>query len=58
MDEQTSVLNVEETVEDERKEEKKEIVEGSTPEDSLPETEGSETVDTADEKLAEVLKEV
>ncbi|XP_052027120.1 X-linked retinitis pigmentosa GTPase regulator isoform X5 [Apodemus sylvaticus] len=57
MDEQTSVLNVEEAVEDERKEEKKEIVEGSTPEDSLPETEGSETVDTADEKLAEVLKE-
>ncbi|GAB1302641.1 X-linked retinitis pigmentosa GTPase regulator [Apodemus speciosus] len=57
MDEQISPLNVEETVEDEKKEEKKEVVEESTPEGGLPETEGSETVDTADEKLAEVLKE-
>lgn len=57
VDEQISPLNVEETAEDEKKEEKKELVEGSTPEDGLPETEGSETVDTADEKLAEVLKE-
>lgn len=57
VDEQISPLKVEETVEDEKKEEKKEIAEGSTPEDALPETEGSETVDTADEKQAEVLKE-
>ncbi|XP_029390048.1 X-linked retinitis pigmentosa GTPase regulator isoform X2 [Mus pahari] len=53
MDEKISILNVEDTVEEERKEGKKEIVE----EGSIPETEGSETIDIADEKLAEVLKE-
>ncbi|XP_028623650.1 X-linked retinitis pigmentosa GTPase regulator isoform X3 [Grammomys surdaster] len=58
MDEQIGVLNVADTIEEEREEGKKEIVEErSIPEDSLPEIEGSETVDTADEKPAEVIKE-
>ncbi|XP_031196569.1 X-linked retinitis pigmentosa GTPase regulator isoform X5 [Mastomys coucha] len=59
VDEQISILNIEDTVEEEGKEGEKEIVEeGSLPEDGIPETEGSETVvDTADEKPAEVLKE-
>jgi hypothetical protein len=54
MDEEISILNVEDTVEEERKEGEKEIVE----EGSIPETEGSETIDITDEKLDEVLKEV
>uniref|UniRef100_UPI002FCE203B X-linked retinitis pigmentosa GTPase regulator isoform 14 n=1 Tax=Mus musculus TaxID=10090 RepID=UPI002FCE203B len=53
MDEEISILNVEDTVEEERKEGEKEIVE----EGSIPETEGSETIDITDEKLDEVLKE-
>ncbi|XP_029329276.1 X-linked retinitis pigmentosa GTPase regulator isoform X1 [Mus caroli] len=53
IDEEISILNVEDTIEEERREGEKEIVE----EGSIPETEGSETIDITDEKLAEVLKE-
>ncbi|EDL97616.1 rCG42876 [Rattus norvegicus] len=57
MDEQISVPNVEDTVEEEGKKEKETVEEGSLPEDALPETEGSETVVPADEKPAEMVKE-
>lgn len=57
MDEQISVPNVEDTVEEEGKEEKETVEEGSLPEDVLPESEGSETVVPADEKPAEMVKE-
>ncbi|XP_034341687.1 X-linked retinitis pigmentosa GTPase regulator isoform X8 [Arvicanthis niloticus] len=58
MDEQISVLNVEDTIEEEREEGKKEIVEErSIPENGLPEIEGSETVDPDDEKSADIKEE-
>lgn len=57
MDEQISVPNVEDTVEEEEKKEKEIVEEESIPEDVLPETEGSETVVPADEKPAEMVKE-
>ncbi|KAL1767059.1 X-linked retinitis pigmentosa GTPase regulator isoform X4 [Sigmodon hispidus] len=65
MNKQIGDTNVEDIVEEERKEEQKESVEEeketfqeiSLPEDDLPETESSATIDTTDDKSDEIIKE-
>ncbi|XP_036030280.1 X-linked retinitis pigmentosa GTPase regulator isoform X1 [Onychomys torridus] len=58
MDKQISTPNVEDIREEERKEEVKETgEEESLPEDGLPGTEGSETVDAVDDNPEEITKE-
>ncbi|XP_005080629.1 X-linked retinitis pigmentosa GTPase regulator isoform X1 [Mesocricetus auratus] len=57
MSEQISAPDVENIVEEEGKEEEKESVEGSFPEDGLPEIEGSETIDAIDDNPDEIIEE-
>ncbi|XP_060230777.1 X-linked retinitis pigmentosa GTPase regulator isoform X3 [Meriones unguiculatus] len=59
MDEQINVYpNIEDIVEEERKEKENEILEEeSLPEDGLPELESSEATDTVDDNPAEIFKE-
>lgn len=58
MDEQINAPNVEGIIEEERKEKDKELGEESLPEDGLPETEGSKTVDAFNDNPDDIIKEV